>query len=52
MILVIMMPMVIASLIAPFIINTVALTPSAEFLLTQPMLQAIYIHMNCFCGLE
>lgn len=36
MILVIMMPMIIASFIAPIIIKTVALTPTAEFLLTHP----------------
>lgn len=44
MILVIMMPMVIASLIAPFIINTVALTPSAEFLLTHPTYATSYLY--------
>ncbi len=36
MILVIMMPMVLASLIAPIIIKTVGLSPTAEFLLTHP----------------
>ncbi|NLV34724.1 MAG: MFS transporter [Clostridiaceae bacterium] len=36
MILVIMMPMVLASFIAPLIIKTVALTPTAEFLVTHP----------------
>ena len=44
MILVIMMPMVIASLIAPFIINTVALTPTAEFLLTHPTYAESYLY--------
>jgi hypothetical protein len=36
MILVIMMPMVLASLIAPIIINSVALAPTAEFILLKP----------------
>ena len=44
MILVIMMPMVIASLIAPFIINTVALTPTAEFLQTHPTYATSYLY--------
>ncbi|HPK17099.1 MAG TPA: hypothetical protein PKW41_13975, partial [Clostridia bacterium] len=44
MILVIMMPMVIASLIAPFIIDTVALAPSAEFLLTHPTYATGYLY--------
>ncbi len=44
MILVVMMPMVLASLIAPFIINTVALTPSAEFLKTHPTYATSYLY--------
>jgi len=44
MILVVMMPMVIASLIAPFIINTVALTPTAAFLKTHPTYATSYLY--------
>jgi hypothetical protein len=44
MILVIMMPMVLASLIAPIIINTVALKPTAEFLITHPTYINSYLY--------
>ncbi|HOW37299.1 MAG TPA: MFS transporter [Candidatus Izemoplasmatales bacterium] len=44
MILVIMMPMVLASFIAPLIINVVGLTPSAEFIAEHPSYAGLYLY--------